>query len=628
MVVATNDRNRPLARSLAKEKCPIVDFDRVAPSSLGAAAIPPVPPDAVAYVLYTSGSTGRPKGVVQNHRNVLHFIRAYTNGLHLCADDRVSLLASCSFDAAVMDIFGALLNGATLCIGNVQASGTAGLADWVAREEITVLHAVPTVYRALVGTLDGQQVFPRVRLLVLGGEEVRRGDVDLYRKHFSRGCLFVNGLGPTESTLALQYFLDQETEIQRNAVPVGYPVDETEILLLDPNGRPTELCGEIGIRSPHVALGYWGKPEATRVAFLPDPEGGERRIYRTGDLGRLLPNGAVQFLGRRDSQVKVRGHRIELGEIEETLGRHPTVRQSAVALREAAPDDQRLVAYLVRNGGKATSIADLRIFLERQLPAFMIPSTFVWLESLPLTPSGKIDRSALPPPDLSRSQFESPFVAPRNPIEAAISQIWRDILHIDRVGVHDNFFDLGGHSLLAALLAATVGKQLGRPVALATIFRAPTVAELAEILPDSKRSRRPFPSLVAILQPNGTERPFFCVHANTGIVYYRELAMVLGPDQPFYGLQAQGLDGRRPPLETVEEMATHYIREIREVQPEGPYYLGGYSFGGRVAFEMARQLLAQGQRTALLAFIVHPQISLSRCGRRARSSSAAVREST
>ncbi len=322
-LILTNDRNLPLAASLGEGRCAVASLDRLRPKIPASAAAAPTGPETVAYILYTSGSAGQPKGVVQNHGNVLHFIRAYTNRLRLQPDDRMSLLASYSFDAAVMDIFGALLNGATLCLWNFKAQGVAGLASWLAKEEITVLHAVPTVFRAFGGSLNAGQQFPKVRLVVLGGEEVHRGDVELYRRHFSRDCRLINGLGPTESTVALQYVLDHRTALPRNTVPVGYPVDDTEILLLDAEGRPTELRGEIAIRSAHVALGYWGKPEMTQAAFLPDPEGGARRLYRTGDLGRRLPDGAIEFLGRKDFRVKVRGHRIELREIEETLAQTP-----------------------------------------------------------------------------------------------------------------------------------------------------------------------------------------------------------------------------------------------------------------------------------------------------------------
>ncbi len=626
-VVLTNDRNLSLASALGEGRCPVASLERLSWGGSGSTLAAPIGAETLAYILYTSGSTGRPKGVVQNHRNVLHFIRTYTNRLHIRADDRLSLLASYSFDAAVMDIFGALLNGAMLCPWNFKAQGVAGLAEWLAREEITVLHAVPTVFRALGGTLDPQQNFSKVRLVVLGGEEVRRGDVELYRRHFPSDCLFVNGLGPTESTVALQYFLDHRTDILCNAVPVGYAVDDTEILLLDAEGRRSDLCGEIGIRSPHVALGYWEKPGDTQAAFLPDPDGGARRIYRTGDLGRLLPDGAIRFLGRKDAQVKIRGHRIELGEIEETLGKHPSVRGAVVVLREQVSGDQRLVAYLVPDGKQTSGTARLRALLEGKLPDFMIPSCFVWLDSFPLTPSGKIDREALPAPDLSRPELENTFVAPRNAIESRIAQVWCEILGLESVGIHDNFFDLGGHSLLAAQLAAKIEKKLGRELALAAIFRAPTVAELAEMFRPRRRSKGPSPSLVAI-QPRGTRPPFFCVHAIGGIVYYRGLALVLGLDQPFYGLQAQGLDGKRRPYESVEEMAAHYVLEIRELQPEGPYHLGGYSFGGKVAFEMARQLRAQGHRTAFLALFDTSNFPPPPFDRRASSSSVTEHGST
>ena len=397
-VVLTNDRNLSLASVLAGGKCPVASLDAVSPGNSDGTPAPRIEPDAVAYILYTSGSTGRPKGVVQNHRNVLHFSRAYTNRLHIQSGDRLSLLASYSFDAAVMDIFGALLNGATLCPWDLKGEGVAGLPEWLAKEEISIFHAVPTVFRAFAGALAERLVFSKVRLVVLGGEEVHPRDVELYRRHFPTDCLLVNGLGPTESTVALQYFLDHRTEVEGRTVPVGYPVDDTEILLLDTQGRATDLSGEIGIRSRHVAVGYWGQPELTQAAFLADPEDPARRIYRTGDLGRRRPDGAIEFLGRKDTQVKVRGHRIELGEIEEALLRHPSVRKAAAVRREDVPGDPRLTAYVVGEVAQAPSITALRGFLGGKLPDYMIPASFVWLDSLPLTPNGKLDRAALPVP--------------------------------------------------------------------------------------------------------------------------------------------------------------------------------------------------------------------------------------
>jgi amino acid adenylation domain-containing protein len=507
-VILTNDRNLSLASSLGAGRCPVASLDRPNADTTDPTCAPAVGPETLAYILYTSGSTGRPKGVVQNHRNVLHFIRAYTNQLHICADDRLSLLASYSFDAAVMDIFGALLNGGTLCLWNLKTKGVSGLAQWLAKEEITILHAVPTVFRAFAGTLNGQREFPKVRLLVLGGEEARRGDVEVYRRHFPSDCLFVNGLGPTESTIALQYFLDQRTEIDRSTVPVGYAVDDTEILLLDPEGRTTELYGEIGIRSAHVALEYWEKAEATQAAFLPDPDGGERRIYRTGDLGRLLPSGAIQYLGRRDSQVKIRGHRIEPGEIEDVLGKHPSVLEAVVASIEHASGDRRLAAYLVREGEQTPNAAELRVFLERQLPDFMIPSSFVWLDAFPRTPSGKIDAASLPAPEPVRPELDNTYRGPRTPVEEALTEIWMKALRLDRVGVHDNFFELGGHSLLATRVISRARDAFHVELPLRDLFANPTVADMALIVARRQAESAELERLLSELEaPTGEAGP-------------------------------------------------------------------------------------------------------------------------
>jgi amino acid adenylation domain-containing protein len=601
-VILTNDRNFSIASSLGKEKYSVENLDRRRPGSCASPSPTQTGPDAAAYILYTSGSTGRPKGVLQNHRNVLHHIRAYTNSLHLRAEDRLTLLGSYSFDAAVMDIFGTLLNGAELCLWDLKTQGVAGLAQWLDREQITVLHAVPTVFRAFAASLTERQKFSAVRLVVLGGEEVHRGDVELYRRHFAEDCLFVNGLGPTESTVALQYFLDHRTEIHRSTVPVGYAVDDTEIVLLDSQGRATELCGEVGIRSRYVALGYWRKPELTQAVFLPDPAGQARRIYRTGDLGRRLPDGAIQFLGRKGSRVKLRGHRIELGEIEETLVKHVSVREAVVVLGEEIPGDQRLLAYLVSDSKQTPGIEDLRSFLEDKLPDFMIPSSIIWLDSLPLTPNGKLDRAALPLPGLRRPLFERGSVSPRNAIEAKLVRIFERVLEVRPVGVTDNFFDLGGHSLLAVRLLTQIEKATGKRLPLSTLFKAQTVEEIAARLVNGG-GLSAWSFLVAI-QPGGSRPPFFCVHTIGGhALEYRELAHRLGSDQPFYALQALGLDGKQPALTRVEAMAACYVKEIRQVQPTGPYSVGGYSFGGKVAFEMARQLRAAGQKVALVALI-------------------------
>jgi amino acid adenylation domain-containing protein len=480
--VLTNQRHLELVHSLTKGSLPLINLDALDPSAPCADMHRPIAPETLAYILYTSGSTGRPKGVMQNHRNVLHFIRVYTNNLHISTTDRLTLLPTYSFDAAVMDIFGALLNGATLYPFSLKEAGFAPLASWLHTEAITIYHSTPTVYRYFVRTFSGKESFLALRLIVLGGEEVRKSDVDLYKQSFSPPCLLINGLGPTESTVSLQYFLDHQTEITRPGVPVGYPVEDTEILLLDDAGLPTEICGEIAIRSAHLALGYWQQPERTRAVFLPDPTDRNRRIYRTGDMGRILPDGSLEFLGRKDFQVKIRGYRVELGEIEAVLGHHQGVQETVVVARMDDAGEPQLVAYFVPRSQPTPPPDELRNFLKKKLPDYMVPSAFVVLDALPLTSTGKIDRQALPAPELTPPVSEPAVAAPRTPVESMLTAIWANVLGHEKISIDDNFFAVGGHSLLAMQVLARLREALPIDLSPRHIFEHPTIAGLAEVI--------------------------------------------------------------------------------------------------------------------------------------------------
>ena len=690
----TNNQSLALAGELAqltRGGVQLINIDRESSTTtnLPALELPAVEPGRLAYLLYTSGSTGEPKGVMQNHRNVLHYIRVYTNNLHLNADDRLTLLSSYCFDASVMDIYGALLNGATLYPIDIKEDGLAGLSERLISDEITVYHSTPTVYRYFLSILADEEKrslgvqaslpagvgntdlpFPKVRLVILGGEKVNRTDVELYQQHFSDHCLFVNGLGPTEATVSLQNFIDKQTKISGDSVPVGFAVEDTEVLLLDKTGRPSEVSGEIAIRSAHVALGYWRNSEATTRAFSTNGHGPSIRLYRTGDMGRRLPDGSIKFEGRKDFQVKIRGFRVELGEIEAALAQHPLLREGVVIAHENGGGDQRLIAYVVPRQEQAlidsatlspsgTSIStELRNFLKQKLPEYMVPRSFVMLDSLPLTPSGKLNRRALPAPehdgqagDDQQAKHDGRLVsdAPQTPLEKMLTAIWSELLEVKTIGVNDNFFELGGHSLLAVRLFAQIEKRLDKRLPLATLFQAPTVTQLAAIIrrewtpewsslveinpieapspfgrglgrglqcratpatplfpgpsPNGRRETT-VPSARTTVRDAGPKPPFFCVHALGGnVLEYYDLARHLGDDQPFYGLQSRGLDGKQPPHTRVEDMAAHYIKEMRELQPEGPYFIGGRSLGGMVAFEMAHQLRAQGQAIGLLALL-------------------------
>jgi amino acid adenylation domain-containing protein len=672
--VLTNNKNRAMADELVRMtdgRVKLIHIDHLrSVTSETELEIPAVEPGRLAYILYTSGSTGEPKGVMQSHRNVLHYIRVYTNNLHLNAEDRLTLLSSYCFDASVMDIYGALLNGATLYPIDIREQGLAGLSERLISDEITVYHSTPTVYRYFLGAQAslpavGAQAslpadvgnrnlaFPKVRLVVLGGEKVNRTDVELYQQHFSDQCLFVNGLGPTEATVSLQNFINKKTRLSGESVPVGFAVDDTEVLLLDKAGRVSAVSGEIAIRSAHVALGYWRNTEATTKAFSTNGHGPSIRLYRTGDMGRRLPDGSIKFEGRKDFQIKIRGFRVELDEIESVLAQHERVREAVVIAHENGNGDKKLTAYVVplvpiiprqeqSGSGNSTApsasiVAELRDFLKLKLPEYMVPSLFVMLESLPLTPSGKLNRRALgaqasgvpigaapmgcsslpadSPQDSQHRQSEHrglpAYVAPHTPLEKMLAPIWSELLEVNAVGINDNFFELGGHSLLAVRLFAQIEKSLGKRLPLATLFQAPTVAKLAMVIEDGLHKDRAeiWSSLVEIQpghsrQSTGSKPAFFCVHALGGnVLEYYDLARHLGEDQPFYGLQSQGLDGRRPPHTRVEDMAAHYIKEMRELQPEGPYFIGGRSLGGMVAFEMAQQLKALGQTVGLLALL-------------------------
>ena len=455
----------------------------------------PVTGDSLAYILFTSGSTGKPKGVMQTHCNVLHHVRTYTNALHISAVDRLTLFSGYGFDAAVMDIFGALLNGA--CLHPVDIRGHAHPGEMLdaisagaeddpgdVRQGVTILHATPTLFRFLMRHKVCRHDLADVRLVVLGGEEALASDFALFRRHFAPPALFVNGLGPSESTLTAQFFADHATHLPGQIVPVGAAVAETELLLLNEDGTPAGICGELAVRSRYVSVGYWNEPELTRQRFTPAGEG--CRLYRTGDRVRRLPDGKFVYLGRMDAQIKVRGHRVEPGEIEAQLSAFDGIDRCAVVLRADTPESQqaepRLVAYIVaseESAGRLPDRAELRKNLKAVLPEYMVPQAFVWLDELPLLANGKVDRRALPAPDWGRDESRI-FVAPRTATEQQLANIWADILGVTQVSVHDDFFELGGHSLMAAQFVARVTESLQVGLPLRRLFDAPTIAGLAE----------------------------------------------------------------------------------------------------------------------------------------------------
>ncbi len=556
-----------------------------------------ISPADIASISYTSGSTGQPKGVIQTHRNLLHehILRTRSNAVN--EHDRVALLTTATSNA-ISNTFQALLTGATLCPFEVRNEGVHRLASWLVEEKISVCLISSTLFRALCRTLNGPQNFSDLRFLRLRSDAAYKTDVEEFRKYFSPNCVLVHGLSSSETWVLCEYVINHETEIPGNELPVGYPVQDKQILLLDEEGRelgPNEV-GEIVVRSRYLSPGYWRRPDLTKLRFIADPYDPEKRLYYTGDLGLMLPDGCLIHTGRKDFRVKVRGYGVDLTEVEQTLREHPSVKDAAVVSIQSGSGEHRVAAYLTTAYRTKMNASELRTFLRFKLPEYMVPSVFVTLDAMPLTASGKIDRIHLPIPEPKRPELTHSYAAPRYPTEEKLERIWAEVLGLDRVGIDDDFFDLGGHSLLAVRLISEVEISFGKKIPVATLLKAPTVAQLASVLPSLGKT---VSSPLIAIQPTGSKPAFFCAH---GADAYGRLARHLGPDQPFYGL-AQHLEERQVRYTSIEAIAAHYVKEIRKVQPAGPYYIGGHSIGGLIAFEMAQQLQKLAQEIALLVVI-------------------------
>jgi len=479
--IVTEHANLPLARSVTKESCKIINMTGLSSDLPNRTPGLSISPDFLSYILYTSGSTGQPKGVVHTHRSLLHNVLRQSNGRRFSTKDRVALMHSYSFGASIGNIFGALFNGSILCPFNLKEEGVGKLARWLIEEEVTMIHLVPTAFRQFVSTLSGSERFPSLRLIRLGGETVYRRDIDSFKRHFGDHSILHLAMSSTETANILECFFDKEAQCQNNLAPAGYPTEDIEVLILDEHGQEVgfERIGEIAVKSRFLSPGYWRKPDLTKAVFPSDPEGKGERIYLTGDLGYRLPDGCVYHLGRKDHQVKIRGYRVEVGEIEAALSEITGVKEAAVIARDDLPGDKCLVAYIVQSGEPPPTIQALRNSLRERLPSYMVPSHLVTLDSLPLLPNGKLDRKALPAPDQRRPELEHPYIAPRTPVEELLVGIWCEVLKVERVGIRDDFFDLGGNSLLATDLVSQIRTRFKLEIPLRVIFEAPTVEDLA-----------------------------------------------------------------------------------------------------------------------------------------------------
>ncbi|WP_273796460.1 non-ribosomal peptide synthetase DhbF [Bacillus sp. AGSP2] len=567
----------------------------------------PLSPLNTAYVIYTSGSTGVPKGVMIPHQNVTRLFAATEHWFRFSSGDIWTMFHSYAFDFSVWEIWGPLLHGGRLVIvpHHVSRSPEAFLRLLV-KEGVTVLNQTPSAFYQFMQAEREQPDLGQalsLRYVIFGGEALELSRLeDWYNRHPENRLQLINMYGITETTVHVSYIeLDRSMAALRANSLIGCGIPDLGVYVLDERLQPVPpgVAGELYVSGAGLARGYLGRPGLTSERFIADPFGPPgTRMYRTGDVARLRADGSLDYVGRADHQVKIRGFRIELGEIEAALVQHPQLEDAAVIVREDQPGDKRLAAYVIPSE-ETFDTAELRRYAAERLPDYMVPAAFVTMKELPLTPNGKLDRKALPAPDFAAAVTGR---GPRTPQEEILCDLFMEVLHLPRVGIDDRFFDLGGHSLLAVQLMSRIREALGVELSIGNLFEAPTVAGLAERL--EMGSSQSALDVLLPLRTSGDKPPLFCVHPAGGLSWcYAGLMTNIGTDYPIYGLQARGIGQREELPKTLDDMAADYIKQIRTVQPKGPYHLLGWSLGGNVVQAMATQLQNQGEEVSLLVML-------------------------
>ena len=571
------------------------------------------------YVLYTSGSTGVPKGVVMEHRALRNLISWQIESFGPTAGTKTLQFAPQGFDVAFQEIFSTWCAGGTLVLVSEEVRrDPIALLQFLVAERVERVFLPFVALKQLADAIEETKLVPmRLREIVTAGEQLRvTPSIARLIERLADGRLY-NHYGPTETHVVTAFTITGPAPGRVALPPIGRPIANTQVYVLDRHMQPVPVgvVGELHVGGIALARGYLHRPELTAAKFIPDPFNGApgARLYKTGDLARYLPDGNIEFLGRLDDQVKLRGFRIEPGEIEAVLGEHPRVRQCTVVLREDVPEDKRLTAYVVAGDEPPGLVDELRLFLKARLPAYMIPSAFAILESLPLTPSGKVDRRTLPRPAKIGYDGRQTYIAPRTTIELVLAELWSELLGVEQVGVDDNFFDLGGHSLLATRLVAQIGQRLQVDLPVRVLFESPTLAKLAARIDadgDPRVQREPpadGQSYWTRLQAGQSRTSLFCFPYFGGfqmdLVRFVKLARLVGPAYSFYGLQAEGADGSAHCHKRLEDMVTEYVAAMKTVQPHGPYFLLGECFSGRVAYATAQRLRGEGEQVAFLGFL-------------------------
>lgn len=562
-------------------------------------------PEDLAYVIYTSGSTGKPKGVLMKQGALTNLINWQIHGQKFDRTLRTLQFTTLGFDVSFQEIFSTWCSGGTLVLlTDQERQDLRKVMEILHSKKIERLFLPYIALQQLAELYSGNKKQLQLKEVMTAGEQLQcTPEIVNFFKDLN-DVTFTNHYGPSEAHVVTSYTLEKNPDEWITLTPIGKPIYNNQIYILDPmlNPVPVGVTGDLYIGGVGLVAGYQNNPGLTNEKFIDNPfdKTLSQKIYKTGDIARYLPDGNIEFLGRSDNQIKIRGFRVEPGEIESVICEYKGIRNAVIVDKDFEHSDKRIIAYIVNEKPANTNADDLRKFLKGKLPDYMLPSDFVFIEKIPLTATGKVNLKELPEPQITRLNKTEKYSEPKDALELQLVKIWEKVLGVKPIGVKDNFFDLGGHSLLALRVFGYIEKITKRKLAISTLFNSPTIEELAEILRDEGWTP-PWKSLVAV-KPGGSKLPFFCVPPGAGTaLHFQGLVKYIPDDQPFYVLESVGLDGKEKPHAVLEEMASFYVKEIQSLQPEGPYLLGGRCFGGRVVFEMAQQFAKLGQKVALLA---------------------------
>jgi amino acid adenylation domain-containing protein len=600
MVIA--DKEYPLKELIDEKKYLTIDFNKL---GVFDDANPGLEIDSrqLAYTIYTSGSTGRPKGVMIEHHSVVNLVLWVNNTYNIGLNDRLLFITSMCFDLSVYDIFGMLSAGGCLVIAETkEIQNVKTLQEMLVKYDITFWDSVPTTLDYLVRDLEREQKEYRhdgLKTVFMSGDWIPVGLPGRIKEFFPQAKVISLG-GATEATVWSNFFPVEQTYKEWKSIPYGKPITNNFFYILDEQLHPVPIgvMGDLYIGGVGVARGYANDPEKTRNSFIPDPFnssfGGV--MYRTGDLGRMMPDLNMEFMGRKDNQVKIQGFRVELGEIESVLNSCGLVTSAVVLAKDGADGKKMLVGYIVPKGKyEREPVID---FLKTKVPHYMVPAVWIELSELPLTSNGKIDRKALPEVDQATAVKKS-YLEPATETEKVMAALWKESMGLDHISAEDNFFELGGHSLMAVRILSKFEKKTGKNLQLAVLFKYPNIRSLSDFI-DNSQSESIYKSLVPI-KASGNKAPIYIIHGEgLNVLNFSHLVTYMDSEQPIYGLQALGLMGDDQPLENLPDIAGHYIKEIMQHNPSGPYLLAGYSFGGYVAVEMRKQLTAMGRQVKML----------------------------